>query len=127
MLVQLLLGFDPGPLPGHVQTATFSSWRVIDSGDQAGSLRFTVARPGTMVEAFRLDWNGVPGYATVGNGASAFTIGDWQLVQVMVAVEDIHVPSGTGEQFVNEYEIVMDTDRGSALPNRARLEIELKP
>ena len=27
----------------------------------------------------------------------------------------------------DEYEIVMDTDRGEALPNRARLEVELKP
>lgn len=121
MYQDLLQGIDPGPLPSYVKVASYSSWHSVDSGPDAGDIVFTAARPGTQVDHFRLELNDF--VATLGNGATAWTMGDWQVVEVTVPRAEVHFPSPSGP-VTNGYRIVLDTDVGDALPNDAELTME---
>lgn len=122
MYEDLLQGIDPGSLPSYVQIASYMSWHRVDSGPNAGDFVFTAAKPGTQVDDFRLELNDF--VATLGNGASAWTVGDWQVVEATVPSEEVHFPSPSGP-VTNRYRLTLDTDVGDPLPNSAELSIEL--
>ncbi len=121
----LAQGIDPGPLPEFIEAASFTRWEVVPSGPEAGDVHFTSMKPGTRVDEYRLDLNGIQAYATLGSGATARTIGDWQVVHAEALAEDINYPAGSGDVVTDEWEIRFDTDVGDALPNRVEYEIEV--
>jgi|GEM_PF-2883804 len=123
----LLLGIDPGPLPGWVEAAYFASWRVVHSGPHQGDIEITCARPGSQVMRYSLEFTGgstTATVATLGSGADVQSIGGWQVVRATVPAEMIEVPDGSGIAF-DAYEIEFETDNGEPIPHRVAYTIEL--
>jgi hypothetical protein len=119
----LVEGIDPGPLPDYVHGAQVVCWGVDDT---SGDFEVTVLRPGTQVDEFALELNGVPEYATLGSGASVWTLGDWQVVDATVLGSDINLPELDAGPVENSWQITCDTDVGDAIePLGVRYSVEI--
>ena len=108
--VEDLLQGNPSLLPSWANDVTFSSWRRITSGPNAGGIHLTVGALGREAQSFQLDVNGVVGYADL-SSAEVSVLNQWVIFEVDIDEADINEPQGTGVWVTNEVHIEYATDR----------------
>lgn len=107
-LESLLAGGAGAVLPTYVTTAVLSTMEFQDTGD----VRVTVAGPGTVLEQFRLDFNGVPFYADLATGTNVITypVGGWSVVETILRSQDLVVGNQPGATYENAGSSTFKTD-----------------
>lgn len=93
------------PIPSYVHEICF----LMLEREADGDVRIIVAAPGAAFTMFDLEFNGVPGYATLGT-SSVLTNqdGEWVLAETILDAGDINLSSTT--EFENTFRVSYQTD-----------------